>query len=205
MSKFYYHGVGNIMCNPYISEKMINIIKSGGLKSKKFLNLNIRGGYNGMDYVSVCKKEEKNLYEKYPISAFYQYIHNKCCFIISDEISAIKTKYITEDEIDYDESKTRYCCLLELVQNNEGIRYSDMFDEYQVYESIDLEHILGIGLPLDIYDSNLLDSIKENIKPLCDLAISLGLDIVDTRDDNFVEKYEEKMYKNNGNKIKYIV
>ena len=71
MSKFYYHGVGNIIICSDIRDKMINIINSGGLKSKRLLGFNSSMGFNGADYISVCKKEDIKLYSKYQLNAFF--------------------------------------------------------------------------------------------------------------------------------------
>ena len=196
MSKYYYHGVGNIICCPDVGQKMINIIKSGGLKSKRLLGMNSYAGFNGSDYISICKKEDMSLYSKYQLNAFFYYIFNSCCFIISDEVDAIETEYFNSKDVDYSDIKI-------MMNKYPYIRYSDMFDEYQVKDEIPLKYIIGIGLPLNIDDPYLIEDIKKDIEPVCLLARSLNLDIVDTRSMFFVEEYENNK-NNNDNKCKIL-
>lgn len=188
MSKYYYHGVYNIY-------KMFDIIKSGGIKSKRLLGYEYGYGYNGYDYVSICNKT--NDYEindnKVSNSSFVNYIYNKFCFIISDQIPAIKTYYIDED------SKLSSLNILKSLATDIEDRYSDMFDEFQVRDQILLKDIVGIGIPFDVNN-------KKDIKleKLYDIAHSLGWDIVDTSHIDFVEEYENCKIKNKTNIVKEI-
>ena len=98
MSKYYYHGI-----KPYVEhiesiKWLIKIIESDGIKSRRLTNqIPLYTGFNGADYISVCSKEEFNEYMKYPNNCFFKYIHSNYCFIISDEINAIKTNYFDLD------------------------------------------------------------------------------------------------------------
>lgn len=47
---------------------MINIIESGGIKSKRKLKINnLYVGYNGSDYISLCSKEDNSMYNFFMI------------------------------------------------------------------------------------------------------------------------------------------
>lgn len=196
MSKYYYHGVRNIY-------KMFDIIKSGGIKSKRLLGYKYGYGYNGYDYVSICNKINENEcdYEinndKVCNSSFLNYIYNKFCFIISDQVPAIKTYYL--EEISKFSSLNIIRSLLTDIED----RYSDMFDEFQVKDQILLKDIVGIGIPID--EKNIKKDIELNtqLKQLYEIALNFGWDIVDTAHLNFVEEYEnckvktkEKLIKN---------
>lgn len=52
MSKYYFHGVKQLL-NFYAVEQ---ILISGGIKSKNLQHRSYKIGFNGNDYVSVCKK-----------------------------------------------------------------------------------------------------------------------------------------------------
>lgn len=192
-SKYFYHGLkegiddydflfDKIDC----VEKMITIIESGGLKCRRLLKSRLTGGYNGDDYVSLCRKEENEKYREYPSSSFYTYIHDNFCFIISDEVDAIKTEYLNR----YDFNNV--LDIQDYIIEHEPERFSDMFDEWQVKDEIPLKYIVGIGVPLKTVKSlRKFDSEHEKlVDKLFLLANSLGLDIVDTRSSDFIEEYE---------------
>lgn len=177
MSKYFYHGTSLY--------NMLDILQCGEIKSQRNLGYNFGIGNNGLDYISLCNKLDDSLYDNYLHNAFIKYIKDNYCFIISDEVSAIKAEY---------NSKL-----------NKNYRYSDKIDEYQVKNSIGLDYIIGIGIPFSILSniSEERNSDKKNIlNNIIELAKIYNLDIIDTSDNNFVEKYEL----NKGrNKVKYIV
>ena len=197
MSRFYYHGI--------IPKKeplerlctMIEIIRSGGLKSKRKLNIsNLYVGYNGSDYISLCRKENNYMYNRINdnINAYEDYIYSNFCFIISDEIDAIKTN-------DFD-SQGKYVSYMDFLSVANGdIRYSDMFDEWQVKDEIKLDKIIGIGLPFSLVHSYKYcdKEFEQYLHELYAWVRYLNLDIVNTDDFNFVECYE----KEKNDKCKY--
>ena len=178
MSRYFYHGVSSIAST-------LKILQSGSIQCRRLLGKKANG-YNGLDYVSVCKKYAEEDYQNTDLdNAFYKYVQNYCCFILSEEIPAMKTfptKHIGDypmDTILFDKQK----------------RVSDMFDEWQVYKEIPLSAIIGIGIPLEELDTILTKTSgngAEKIKKLITCALESGLDIVDSSDPNFVEKYESE-------------
>ena len=188
MSKYFYHGLKDGMYFEPIKciEKIIIILNSGGIKSKKLLGVNSNTGYNGLEYISLCRKENIEEYTKYPVSSFFTFIFNNFCFIISDEVDAIKTEYI---------DKTMFSNLYEMLKflkENENQRYSDMFDEWQVKDFIPLKYIVGIGMPLKTIEQLKVENVEASIviDKLYALIDTLNLDVVDTYSFNFVEQYE---------------
>lgn len=142
MERIFYHGIfPNIPC--IAITKMIEIIQSGAIKSRRLQGVTSEFGFNGDDYISICSKEDEKEYSKYPINAYDRYISNSFCFIISDDIPAIKVRYI-EVYNDFD-----FETILERMIEKPEQRYSDMFDEWQVKDEINLNHIIGIGIPID--------------------------------------------------------
>lgn len=177
-SKYFYHGVGRRRSS---LDKLLRILTTGGIKCKRLLNYGAYYGYNDRDYVSVCKKYPISEYSDSRTNAFYEYVFNSFCLIISDEVDAIKTSL---DDIQKNS-----------LDKEVGLRVSDMFDEWQVYEQIPLSSIIGIGIPIKNikkFMSKLQKEDFELLRKIIIIATGLGLDIVDSSDRKFVEKYERQ-------------
>lgn len=176
MSKFYYHGVDDLLT-------ILKIIDCGYIKSKRLLGYGKENDFNGLDYISLCNKGEDYMYEENKLNSYENYIKNSFCFIISDKINAIKCNYI--DIYNCDESQ---------INGNSDERYSDMFDEWQIKDKISLNDIIGIGLPLNYLNKmkNYYSSLDYQLERIYLLASMLNLDIVNTDEENFIEKYESK-------------
>ncbi len=161
MGKLFYHGMQPRRTTLCKIRKMLEIIDSGGLKSNRLLDNNLAHGYNGLDYISVCSREKFYKYFKKEESAFNIFIKNNFCFILSNEIGAIKTVYL-----DYDKIKD-YNDLVEYKNLFPNQQFSDLFDEWQVKDEIPLSYILGIGLPfknlskMKVWDYETLEGIKQ--------------------------------------------
>ena len=187
MSKFYYHGTdersffkiietGEIKCRRLLEEEEIYIDKTCRLDLP---------GCNGYEYISLCNKL-LNPEPPYYDSAYYTFILNHYCFIISDEVDAIKTIYRYDDSVIklYEEEYDYY------IHNDFGgdVRFSIMPDEYQVKTKITMDNIIGIGFPFKRLN-------KEQIDLLFDLSYKLNLDVVDTSYPLFIEEYENMKVK----------
>lgn len=83
MSKYYYHGIQG---NDFGMKKTLKILTTGGIKCKRLLNQENFVGYNGLDYVSICKKEREVEYFHSKTNGFYSFVRCNFCFIISDTI-----------------------------------------------------------------------------------------------------------------------
>lgn len=182
MSKYFYHGTGY---DGLGISTTLEILKTGAIKCRRLLGER-ECGYNGLDYVSICKKylEADDPKTK---SAFYCFIQNHFCFIISNKIDAIKTN----------PSGSIHCLKYsDFLLKDTSERISDLFDEWQVYQEIPLSMIVGVGIPLEVIPSMLKRSsgstIAKRLKEIIRIANTLGLDIVDTSVQGFVEEYERK-------------
>lgn len=183
MSKYYYHGVKR---GPVL-DKALEILKKGAIVCiPSFRKI----GFNGSEYVSICTKEPEEEYRNHSNNGFYNYVQNRICFIISDEIDAIKPEIIENAD------KWNRFELIGYMNSKPGTRFSDMFDEWQVYRQVSLSSIVALGIPyrdLDtILTKTLSDNGKEVLNEIIACAEALGLDIVDSSDPEFVKKYEEK-------------
>lgn len=72
MSKYSYHGIRSVM----VVQTMLTILKSRGIKLKHLLGWNLTQGYNGVDYVSLCRKGTLTEYQSDMNNSFYTYILN---------------------------------------------------------------------------------------------------------------------------------
>lgn len=183
MSKYYYHGIKHGL----VLDKALAIFKSGGIRCIVHAR---KIGFNGTEFVSVCKKEDEEEYGKHSNNGFYNYVQNQICFIISDEIDAIKPEIIENAD------KWNRFELIGYMNSKPGTRFSDMFDEWQVRGGISFSSIIGIGIPYQEIDTILTktssDNGKEILNEIIACAEALGLDIVDSSDPEFVRKYEEQ-------------
>ncbi len=188
MSKYYYHGLGEAFYRGDSLNRILKILKTGGIKCKRLLGLpNIyESTCNGMDYVSVCKKLSDQEYQGFfhYESAFYNYVQNCFCLIISDEIKTVKPIIFPITEWKNKE-------IARMRQSDKKNRFSDICDEWQVYEVVPLSMIIGVGIPLRWIEATCEnESDLEKLQELVTIAEALGLDIVDTNNPNFVEEYE---------------
>ena len=192
MSRYFYHGVSSIAST-------LKILQSGSIQCRRLLGKKANG-YNGLDYVSVCKKYAEEDYQNTDMNnAFYSCVQGNFCFIVSERVDAIKTHSSGQIKwYDYSDS------LLTDKRN----RISDMFDEWQAYQEIPLSMIIGVGIPSNYVDAILKKSSSTGrfimeLKEIVAVVTALGLDIVDTNVLGFVEEYEK--YKENSSSKVYQI
>lgn len=182
MSRYYYHGIKHGL----VLDKALEIFQSGGIRCISHAR---KIGFNGTEFVSVCKKEPEEEYEKHSNNGFYNYVQNRICFIISNQIEAIKPEII-ENALQWNRFE-----LIGYMNSKPESRFSDMFDEWQVRGGIPFSYIIGIGIPYRELPTILTKTNKENgiavLNEVLACAEALGLDIVDSSDSEFVRKYEE--------------
>ncbi len=182
MSKYYYHGVKHGL----VLDKALEIFQSGGIRC---ISCACKRGFNGTEFVSVCKKEPVEEYSRHSNNGFYNYVQDRICFIISEDIDPIKPEIIENAD------KWNRFELISYMNSKPGIRFSDMFDEWQVRGGITFSSIIGLGIPKKNIGSILLQTSGDGIERLntiIALAEAMGLDIVDSSDPDFVEKYEKQ-------------
>lgn len=179
MGKVFYHGIKD-WYDPYTSIlKILEIIESGGLKSRRLQNKTSSLGFNGNDYISVCERKKDEEYGKYSNNAFYNYIVFRFCFIISHSIEALPIQYIDCQKFaSFAEAK-------EYMRSYPNVRFSDMFDEWQVKDEISLSDIVGIGLPVHkilnyIKHGPKKELFKYNLDRLYSIAKALNWIIINT-------------------------
>lgn len=195
MSKYYYHGTdqnsffkiletGEIKCRRLIEEENINITRT--------IDKTIGPGSNGYEYISLCNKND--FYDSE--DAYNTFIKNSYCFIISDEIEAIKTINMNDRTI-----MSKYGDEFHYFVNHNSdseIRFSIMRDEYQVKTKIPLSKIVGFGFPFKRVNKKQLDY-------LFSISYKFKLDVVDTTDPYFIERYENFKSCQKAKRLKKII
>lgn len=153
--KIYLHGI-NASFDNYNSRETIKKLKSI-LESKALLSLRKQEkaptlGFNGMDYISLCDYEKKDLFnpgyitskENLKYNAYNGYIKQSLSLVFPKE----KFEVITPEIIDISiGNRAGYKQMAKLGESLEK-RYSDMPDEVQVKDSLSLELMTAITLPL---------------------------------------------------------
>ena len=182
MSKYYYHGVDSV-------KTAIDILRSGGIKSKRLLGQTEITGFSRLDYISLCNKESDEFYRSVDWDNAYEwYIQFEIFFIISDDIPAFFPEFLDDGTIIAPH-------IVPFLETHPG-QYTNLCDEWQVKDFIPLSKIIGIGIPFpDIYEYHPDAEEYEGIETLLELAKSLNLDIIDSFSEDCVDHYEEQKLK----------
>lgn len=128
-------------------KKLKYILESDAILSRRLQMNNDPYGFNGIDYISLCDYEKRNLHHKGmpDYTAYYSYIRESLSLMFpKDKIEVIKPKMV--DFIGL--SKSGLDRMLELGLSKEQ-RYSDLYDEVQVKDIVPLTSLNGVTMPLD--------------------------------------------------------
>lgn len=150
MNSFYYHGITDNQLACFES-----ILKSKAILSRSKMNeeMNLISkhdyiGYNGNDYVSICKK----FYNKETSDCYEEYIRDNISLIMLDLPNVINTELI---DINYNgENYQEYFNKF----HNLETRYSDLTGEIQVYKEIPLKYVVAISYPLTMLVNDVKNS-----------------------------------------------
>jgi hypothetical protein len=170
--EYFFHGTGED-CSAL--EIMIDIIESGGIKSKNKRNEHYFTLFNGDDYVSVTRwvYDNPSHLSADMDSSFYGWIFNMPCFIIASDIDAIHAKKIRVGEA-YDYNKDRV---------------SVFIDEWHVKDEIPLDKIVGVALPFSWLRKS--KEVLVNILQILKYAKQYNWQVYDSN-MNLIEKVESE-------------
>lgn len=192
----YYHGV----VNGLVDKKILSILDKREISSTRRMGISKKIGFNEDDFISICSNMGDEVYSTGVNNAFNKYIVNHFCFVIDDSIKAEKPEYIP------DASKMNALDLFNLKRNNPDKRFSDIIDEYQVRDCISFDDIVAIGIPYglkpkdeSIVLSNFcfltVDEFMELVKRVEEVAIELGIPVVDSSSLDFKTMFENRKVK----------
>lgn len=136
----------------FILEKILssNYLLSARLRKEKTNNK-----FNGMDYISLCDYQKRNIVNNCKITnynAYYGYIKESISLIFPKN----KFEVIIPKLVPISTLNSQGFELMKMYGNSTLERYSDFPDEVQVKDKISLSYMTGITIPLDkIIESNL--------------------------------------------------
>ena len=168
LNSYYLHAIDCQNGNPFDGNHSIEVLKeildSGELKSKRLRGITDTsfGGWNGIDYISLCDYRRRNnrpygnnqFLRGY--TAYNAYIKTSLSFILTkNKISAIKPQLVEPIIFDWDSHYIMY----ELGNSTNG-RYSDLPDEVQVKDRIPFDRIKGMTIPIEYMVTEHIPEIK---------------------------------------------
>lgn len=180
---YFYHGTGEDI-NEGIST-MLEIIESGSIQSANKRQADIKTLYNGNDYISVCRWDdllsENGWFDSLCDSAFYGWIFNCPCFIISDKIPAIKCRQVSVG--------TSF--------DSEIERVSQFKDEWQVKDEILLDDVIAIALPFIHLEKNIDGEVTKDtydkVKKILEYASCYKWQVFNSDNQNLIKEVDKKL------------
>ena len=157
LNSYYLHAIDCQNEKPFDGKHSLEVLReilvSGELKSKRLRGITDKtyGGWNGIDYISLCDYRRKNNKpydnDKYlkDYTAYETYIKRSISFILKkNKIKAIKPQLVAPIIFDWNSHYMMY----ELGNSTEG-RYSDLLDEVQVKDRISFDRVKGMTIPIE--------------------------------------------------------
>ena len=120
------------------------ILKSKALLSRRLLNDKRETCFNGLDYISLCDYSKRKMHFLGEINSYEAYIKYSLSLLFPKE----KLPLIVPEMIDI-ASRGDYYTNMKTLGLTSKKRFSDMADEVQVKDSISLDLMTGITLPID--------------------------------------------------------
>ena len=168
--------------NAHETNKVLNaILESNAILSLRMQHKKSTSGFNGLDYISLCDYEKRNLFHendnKY--NAYQGYIKYSLSIIFPKD----KLKIITPTITDISNRNIDGCKEMEKLGNDLNVRYSDLYDEVQVKDKIPLELMSGITLPLHIMhksfysEQKTIDMVISELKKIRDILYIYGYNV----------------------------
>lgn len=188
----YYH---EIKTEYYLEQ----ILKSKALLSRRLLNDKRESCFNGLDYISLCDYSKRNNHFLGEINSFEAYIKYSLSLMFPKE----KLTLIIPEMIDIT-SRGDYYTNMKILGLTSTKRYSDMADEVQVKDSISLDLMTGITMPIDKMINQSLNSeknINNILKQIKQIIITLDKYnyLVPLYDINTFERID------NESNVKYLI
>ena len=145
------------------NNKLKYILKDHALLSRRMLGLTDSIGFNGIDYISLCDYEKRNIHPiNHPKYTSYEaYIRETLSLIFPKDKLEIVTPTII-DVITTTKQGYRDMAYLGMSQDK---RYSDLYDEVQVKNKISLDLMCGITIPFHKINNSIF-GINQNTKTI---------------------------------------
>ena len=143
-------------------DKLKCILKDNAVLSRRKQGIHNSQGFNGIDYISLCDYQKRNLHPlNYPYYTSYEaYIKKSISLIFPKDKLEILTPHIVGM---ISPSKKGYANMAYLGMDKET-RYSDLYDEVQVANKIPLDLMCGITVPINRMNYSSLLNTNQKIK-----------------------------------------
>ena len=156
LNSYYLHAFDCQNDNPFDGKHSLDILEkileSGGLKSRRLrgdIDTSI-GGWNGLDYISLCdyRRKDNKPYNNDSFlkgyNAYETYIKQSLSFVITkSKVNAIKPKLYSPIIFDWESQ-----FIMRNLGNSPKERYSDLVDEVHVKDEISLDRIRAVTMPI---------------------------------------------------------
>ena len=178
LNNYYLHAVHSNSDSTFddkiILTSLVQVLKSKKILSKrKMKDLSLKkGGWNGLDYISICDYSKRNAptfenreyYKGY--NAYELFIKNSIAFILEKEgIEGITPTLMPPAVFDYDSLEE-----MRILGNHPTKRFSDLPDEIQVKDEISLDQMIGMTIPIEkmmeMYSKEEIISFLKRVKYL---------------------------------------
>ena len=145
--QLYLHGIytaGELYNSKDTLKILRKILISNALLSNRLQGIEEKKiSFSGLDYISLCDYEKKDICLGYNYNAYQIFIKNSLSLMFpKDKLSVIIPQTI---DIPRDKGYTKKVIEYGL---SEPVRYSDLPDEVQVRDKISLDLLIGLSLPL---------------------------------------------------------
>lgn len=191
------HGGINGYSSEATLELLEKILKSGAVLSTNLSGVPCNNNFSGTDYISLCDYEKKHLgkglRKKY--NGFYQYaVYDPSIMFPKDQVEVIEP-IILKKMIVYYSNYVSYMRELGLCEE----RYTDLEDEVQVRDRIDIDKMCGMTFPtyefLNIFRSVESDSkiVYDEILKYRELLNKYGISVpfYDVNSEMPMDTYDE--------------
>ena len=201
--KVYMHSIKHYKMNDQINA-FISIFNDGYVLSKRNQGKTFSDNFSGLDYISLCDYEKRNMYpqdNKY-YNSYYSYIrHGISLAFPKDKIDIIKPNYYSL-EYNFDSPDV----YMKIFGDNKD-RYSDFIDEVQVKDKLNLDNLEYITFPTKTYLEKIYyysknkkyDLLLEKINEIKDILNQYKYDIsvydIDTKTNMNENSIKKLVYK----------
>ena len=138
--------------------RLETILKDNALLSRRLQGIASSSGFNGLDYISLCDYQKRNVthIDNPHYTSFDAYIKESLSLMFPIDKLSIVTPYVLNI---VEQNKKGYHQMAYL-GNLKEVRYSDLYDEIQVKDKIPLDSLCGITIPIRKMGNSFLSTDK---------------------------------------------
>lgn len=181
-NQIYLHGIyaKSEIYNSKMTLKILKeILEADALLSARLQKMDSYPTYfNGMDYISLCDYEKRNILSSDGFNSYEEYIRYSLALIFpKNKLKVIVPKIIN---IEYNKD---YFRKMQILGMSDDERFSDLPDEVQVKDRVSLDYLIGMFLPICRFytffltESKMTDNILQEIEKIKKLLNEYNRDV----------------------------